>query len=131
MLPLPVRDGLLGLLVLACPQQPSRQARGALEALANQLALALEGARLTEEIHAQRSEARFASLVQNSSDLITVVGADATITYQSPSSEHVLGYTPARAARHALRPARRRGGRGRACCGCSPTARPTRAPTGR
>jgi diguanylate cyclase (GGDEF)-like protein/PAS domain S-box-containing protein len=94
-LALPVRDGLLGLLVLACPSEPSRQARAALEALANQLALALEGARLTEEIHAQRSEARFASLVQNSSDLITVVGADATITYQSPSSEHVLGYTPA------------------------------------
>ncbi len=94
-LALPVRDGLLGLLVLACPSEPSRQARGALEGLANQLALALEGARLTEEIHEQRSEARFASLVQNSSDLITVVGADATITYQSPSSEHILGYPPA------------------------------------
>jgi diguanylate cyclase (GGDEF)-like protein/PAS domain S-box-containing protein len=93
-LPLPVRGGVLGLLVLACPKEPSRQVRGALEALATQLALALEGARLTEEIHAQRSEARFASLVQNSSDLITVVGSDATITYQSPSSEHVLGYQP-------------------------------------
>jgi diguanylate cyclase (GGDEF)-like protein/PAS domain S-box-containing protein len=94
-LALPVRERMLGLLVLACPAEVSRQARGALEALANQLALALEGARLSEEIHAQRSEARFASLVQNSSDLITVVGADATITYQSPSSEHVLGYQPA------------------------------------
>jgi len=93
-LALPVRGGVLGLLVLACPKEPSRQARGALDALATQLALALEGARLTEEIHAQRSEARFASLVQNSSDLITVVGPDATITYQSPSSEHVLGYQP-------------------------------------
>ncbi len=93
-LALPVRGGMLGLLVLACPKEPSRQARGALVALATQLALALEGARLTEEIHAQRSEARFASLVQNSSDLITVVGPDATITYQSPSSEHVLGYQP-------------------------------------
>jgi diguanylate cyclase (GGDEF)-like protein/PAS domain S-box-containing protein len=93
-LALPVRGGILGVLVLACPNELSRQVRGALEALANQLALALEGARLTEEIHAQRSEARFASLVQNSSDLITVVGADATITYQSPSSEHILGYSP-------------------------------------
>ncbi len=91
---LPVREGILGVLVLACPSEVSRQARSALEALANQLALALEGARLTEEIHARRSEARFASLVQNSSDLITVVGADATITYQSPSSEHILGYSP-------------------------------------
>ncbi len=93
-LSLPVRGGILGVLVLACPNEVSRQVRSALEALANQLALALEGARLTEEIHAQRSEARFASLVQNSSDLITVVGPDATITYQSPSSEHILGYSP-------------------------------------
>jgi diguanylate cyclase (GGDEF)-like protein/PAS domain S-box-containing protein len=93
-LPLPVRGGILGLLLLACPTQSSRQVRGALEALTTQLALALEGARLTERIHAQRSEARFASLVQNSSDLITVVGPDATITYQSPSSEHILGYHP-------------------------------------
>ena len=80
--------------MLARPKPPSRQARTRLEALATQLALALEGARLTEEIHVQRSEARFASLVQHSSDLITVVGPDATITYQSPSSEHVLGYPP-------------------------------------
>jgi diguanylate cyclase (GGDEF)-like protein/PAS domain S-box-containing protein len=56
--------------------------------------LSEEKARLTAEIQRRSSEARFASLVQNSSDLITVVGADATITYQSPSSEHVLGYTP-------------------------------------
>jgi diguanylate cyclase (GGDEF)-like protein/PAS domain S-box-containing protein len=57
-------------------------------------AFAEEKARLTAEIERRRSEARFASLVQNSSDLITVVGADATIAYQSPSSEHVLGYPP-------------------------------------
>jgi diguanylate cyclase (GGDEF)-like protein/PAS domain S-box-containing protein len=50
--------------------------------------------RLTEEFNRRRSEVRFASLVQHSSDLITVVGANATITYQSPSSEHILGYTP-------------------------------------
>ncbi|HEY7961489.1 MAG TPA: EAL domain-containing protein [Solirubrobacteraceae bacterium] len=54
--------------------------------------LSQEKARLTAEIQRRSSEARFASLVQNSSDLITVVGSDATITYQSPSSEHVLGY---------------------------------------
>ncbi len=93
-LPLPVRGGVLGLLLLARPKPTSRQVHAALEALTTQLTLALEGVRLTEEIHLQRSEARFASLVQHSSDLITVVGPDATITYQSPSSEHVLGYPP-------------------------------------
>ncbi|HEY3758803.1 MAG TPA: EAL domain-containing protein [Solirubrobacteraceae bacterium] len=57
-------------------------------------AFAEEKARLNAEIQRRSSEERFASLVQHSSDLITVVGADATITYQSPSCEHVLGYPP-------------------------------------
>jgi diguanylate cyclase (GGDEF)-like protein/PAS domain S-box-containing protein len=56
--------------------------------------LSEEKARLTAEIQRRRSEARFASLVQHASDLITVVGEDATISYQSPSSERVLGYPP-------------------------------------
>jgi diguanylate cyclase (GGDEF)-like protein/PAS domain S-box-containing protein len=93
-LALPVRNGILGLLLLAGPGAISRQSRYGLQALATQLALALEGARLSEKIHVRHSEARFASLVQHSSDLITVVAPDATITYQSPSSEHVLGYAP-------------------------------------
>ncbi len=93
-LPLPVRGGVSGLLLVVRPRSTPRQVKTALEALSTQLALALEGARLAEEIHTQSSEARFASLVQHSSDLITVVGSDATITYQSPSSEHVLGYKP-------------------------------------
>ena len=91
-LPLPVRGGAPCLLLVAWPEPAARRVRAALEALATQLALALEGARLAEKIHLQRSEARFASLVQHSNDLITVVGSDATIVYQSPSSERVLGY---------------------------------------
>jgi diguanylate cyclase (GGDEF)-like protein/PAS domain S-box-containing protein len=91
---LPIRDDVKGLLLVARRHSTPRQVRSSLESLAAQLALALEGARLTEEIHRRQSETRFASLVQHSSDLITVVGADAKITYQSPSSERVLGYTP-------------------------------------
>ncbi|MGH2826854.1 MAG: putative bifunctional diguanylate cyclase/phosphodiesterase [Actinomycetota bacterium] len=41
-----------------------------------------------------QSEARFSSLVQHSSDVITVIEPDTTIRYQSPSIEHVLGYAP-------------------------------------
>ena len=56
--------------------------------------LALESAALTEEVHRRESEARFGSLVQHASDLITVLDADATVIYQSPSIERVLGYAP-------------------------------------
>ncbi len=41
----------------------------------------------------QRSEARFSSLVQHSSDVVMVVDADSTIRYMSPSVERVFGYS--------------------------------------
>src|SRR6266705_1537356 len=56
------------------------------------MALAVESAMLTEDLHRRQSEARFASLVQNSSDMVTVILADSTIRYQSPSVKRVMGY---------------------------------------
>jgi len=41
-----------------------------------------------------RSEERFRSLVQNASDLITVISPDTTVLYQSPAVRRVLGYDP-------------------------------------
>jgi diguanylate cyclase (GGDEF)-like protein/PAS domain S-box-containing protein len=46
----------------------------------------------TDEL--RRSEARFRSLVQHSSDMITVLDASARVEYQSPSAMAVLGYSP-------------------------------------
>jgi len=46
--------------------------------------------RLNDEL--QRSDARFRSLVQNASDVITVITADGTITYDSPALVPILGY---------------------------------------
>ncbi len=42
----------------------------------------------------KRSEERFRSLVQNASDLITVLEADGTVLYESPALEPMLGYAP-------------------------------------
>ena len=64
-----------------------------LETLTLQVALALERAALTEELVTRKSEARFASLVKNSSDVIVLVDRDSTVRYASPSST-VLGYSP-------------------------------------
>jgi diguanylate cyclase (GGDEF)-like protein/PAS domain S-box-containing protein len=41
------------------------------------------------------SQQRFAALVQHSSDVVTVVDRHATVSYQSESSQRVLGYPPA------------------------------------
>src|SRR3954467_4026859 len=96
---LSLRGDARGLLVVSGAPAASRALRsaqhGALRALATQISLALESAALTEEVHRRESEARFGSLVQHASDLITVLDADATIVYQSPSIERVLGYAPA------------------------------------
>jgi two-component system cell cycle sensor histidine kinase/response regulator CckA len=40
------------------------------------------------------SERRFRSLVQNSSDLVTIVAPDSTIIYASDSAERIVGYSP-------------------------------------
>ena len=89
-----VRGEILGLLVVARPRATAEPIVAALRSLATNLVLALESASLTEQVQRRKSEARFESLVQHASDLITVVGPDATVTYQSPSSERVLGYAP-------------------------------------
>jgi PAS domain S-box-containing protein len=46
----------------------------------------------TEEL--RRSEKRFRSLVQNASDIITLLTAEGTVSYVSPAIEQVLGYRP-------------------------------------
>ena len=90
-LDLTVRGETHGMLVIGVETE-SRALRGSLAALATEVSLALESAALTEEVHRRAGEARFASLVQHASDLITVLDPTATVVYQSPSVERVLGY---------------------------------------
>jgi PAS domain S-box-containing protein len=52
-------------------------------------------AAMTENLARRQSEARFASLVQHSSDVVTVVNADSTVRWVSPSVERVLGHDAA------------------------------------
>ena len=65
-----------------------------LRALSSQVALALESAALTEDLLLRQSEARFASLVKNSSDVVTVIEPTTVVRYASPSAARVLGYRP-------------------------------------
>jgi diguanylate cyclase (GGDEF)-like protein/PAS domain S-box-containing protein len=93
-LPLSVRGERHGSLVIAGPQQVAMPLQSSLAALATEVSLALESAALTEEVHRRAGEARFGSLVQHSSDLITVLDENGLVVYQSPSIERVLGYSP-------------------------------------
>jgi len=92
--PLLVRDELHAMMMVAVPGITVGQGiMHTVEALAAQAALALESAMLTQELLLKQSEARFASLVRNASDIVTVVEIDSTITYASPSSQRTLGYS--------------------------------------
>jgi diguanylate cyclase (GGDEF)-like protein/PAS domain S-box-containing protein len=90
--PLRMGPAIGGVLVLAGNSPLPHQVSDGVKALASQIALALESELLTEDLHRRQSEARFSSLVQNSSDVITLIDRDFTIRYQSPSSSAVLGH---------------------------------------
>jgi diguanylate cyclase (GGDEF)-like protein/PAS domain S-box-containing protein len=92
----PVRRGQanVGLAVVSSDAPLTRETARAVDGLVAQASLALERAQLAEDVHRQRVEARFRSLVQNATDLITVIDTDDTVRYQSPSVRRVLGYEP-------------------------------------
>jgi diguanylate cyclase (GGDEF)-like protein/PAS domain S-box-containing protein len=85
--------GRAAVLAVNGPTLADRAVREVLGALGTQVVLAYERAALSEELVRRQSEARFASLVQHSTDLITVLAPDATVAYQSPAIERVLGWT--------------------------------------
>ena len=76
----------LALLILAV----IRQVAALLENLSLTTHLELRVQERTAEL--DRSEQRFRSLVQSSSDVVTVINGDGAITYQSPSIGRVLGH---------------------------------------
>jgi diguanylate cyclase (GGDEF)-like protein/PAS domain S-box-containing protein len=92
--PLAAREDRRGLLIAAAPAPFSPILVDALDALGASVSLALESAALSEQMHRRENEARFASLVRNASDLITVVDRNGDVLYQSPSIERILGLTP-------------------------------------
>src|SRR5438874_1080974 len=63
-----------------------------LQAVANVLATAINRAHSEEAL--RRSEEHFRSLIENASDIVTIVGENGVFRYASPSVERVLGYAP-------------------------------------
>jgi diguanylate cyclase (GGDEF)-like protein/PAS domain S-box-containing protein len=61
-------------------------------AVSEHVSVAVSRAQLYTRV--RRSEEHFRALTQNSSDIVTLLRADGTIQYQSPSAERILGYHP-------------------------------------
>jgi len=62
-----------------------------LEILAQQAALAVERVMLSQEVIRQSGEAYFRTLVQDTSDVILIVGDDGRVRYATPSATSIFG----------------------------------------
>jgi PAS domain S-box-containing protein/putative nucleotidyltransferase with HDIG domain len=99
--PMVVGDTVAGVLEVGSSQGHaySDEHVAGLRMAANLLAIALQNADLWERERAARraveaSEARFRSLVQNSSDIVRLLDRNGAIVYESPAVTRVLGYEP-------------------------------------
>ena len=93
--PLTANGEIVGAMLLSRGPQRSAFSRHDLaffSEVVEKTGLAIANARLMGTI--KRSEARFRSLVQNSSDLILLLDDKARFCYVSPSAKRVLGYEP-------------------------------------
>ena len=92
LVPLLVQARLRGVILVLTDSTLSEDKKATLEALGREVTLALESVTLAEETHQRKSEERFRSLVQNSSDVVAIVGTDGITHYVSPAVERILGY---------------------------------------
>jgi diguanylate cyclase (GGDEF)-like protein len=91
----PTGDPLVGVLHVAAPSDELPGLRRSVEALAGQVALALERIGLSREVIRRNSETYFRTLIQNTADVILIVDDEHGIRYASPSATATFGKDPA------------------------------------
>jgi diguanylate cyclase (GGDEF)-like protein/PAS domain S-box-containing protein len=87
-----VQRGLRAALVLTTRRRLNDDETNAVRALCREAAIAIRAVDQTEQQVRQRSEDRFAALIDNSSDIVAVLGADLDLIYVSPVARRLLGY---------------------------------------
>ena len=87
----PSGDPLIGVLAVFGGQRTLADLSATLEILAHQVALAVERIMLRQEVIRQGSEAYFRTLVQDTSDVILIVGDDGKVRYATPSATSIFG----------------------------------------
>jgi diguanylate cyclase (GGDEF)-like protein/PAS domain S-box-containing protein len=89
--PVSSRRGASGMLVAATRTGVPRHLLHAMYTLGAQLAGAIDGLLLAEEIYRQEQEQRFHALIEHSADLLVVLDNNGLVTFASPASMSLLG----------------------------------------
>ncbi|UDY36214.1 putative bifunctional diguanylate cyclase/phosphodiesterase [Dermatobacter hominis] len=98
-----VQRRVVGLLVTVTRHDLTDEERGAIQALCREASIALRAVEQTEQTVRERSEERFGALVDNSSDIVTILDDRGRLTYVSPVAVRLLGYpSDFRGIEHAL-----------------------------
>ncbi len=87
----PSGDPRIGLLAVFGEHRILADLSATLEILARQVALVVERVMLNQEVIRQGSEAYFRSLVQDTSDVILIIGDDGEVRYATPSATSIFG----------------------------------------
>jgi diguanylate cyclase (GGDEF)-like protein len=87
----PVGDPFIGLLEFFGNRDVLRSRATVLEILAGQAALAVERLELSAEVVRQRGEALFRTLVQDTTDVVLIIGDDRRVRYATPSAADLFG----------------------------------------
>jgi len=88
--PLLSHQDLIGAILVTSVDRPPRVLVEAAPSLATGVTLALEAAQLTEQMHRQRSERQFRSLVERGSDVVAVLDDELAFTFVSAAAERLL-----------------------------------------
>jgi diguanylate cyclase (GGDEF)-like protein/PAS domain S-box-containing protein len=86
-----VDDHMRGKLVVGHIANDAQAVALALGLVCSQMGLAVQSIEATEERLRARNERKFRSLVQNSPDVVTLIGSDGVMRYQSPGIRTMLG----------------------------------------
>lgn len=87
-----VRQAIRGVLIVSADHSLSNNAEVAISTMCRETAMALRAVEHTEKRVRKQSEARFESLVSNSSDVLAVLNPEFQLVYVSSAAERLMGF---------------------------------------